>query len=432
MICMLVVLVMVIQRMRDPAMWQWLEPDRSVAHAHRPPDRVPPKHPAASPNEATAAEGQLAFNAEQSPRSDGSQPLADAAPAKKPVAESQSAEKESAEKESAEKESGQPHSSEEPSSPSPAAALDQAPEPNSPKSPEPEQPPPAERKVDPGPPPRLDNLDSQLTDEDSDEATEFAKNIQAITDGTKQIQKEEMWAYQQLVRWVLAQPLEVLERRSTAAPRYNWFAIHPEQRRGKLYSLDLDLRMSDLYQMPGQTPGENIYLVEAWGATTESRGRPFDVIIVDPPEGFPVKPNIRERVVFSGYFLKMQGYEPGSAKPGDKPLRAPLLIGRIEWKKIVPIGANRSDLIWLSAAGGLIALFLLVWLVRSIVQTRRGVAAVSSVTRARTPEAEVQDWLHQAYDPQNQPEPDEFASERPPLEDSDPEASGESPWRRDF
>ena len=80
--------------------------------------------------------------------------------------------------------------------------------------------------------------------------------------------------------------------------------------------------------------GENDYgvkLYEVWGVTPESRSRLYDLIVVDYPKEMPQGYDIRENVRFAGYFLKLQGYEPAGARPGQRPEKAPLLIGRLEW-----------------------------------------------------------------------------------------------------
>ncbi len=44
------------------------------------------------------------------------------------------------------------------------------------------------------------------------------------------------------------------------------------------------------------------------------------------PKGFPIGPNVSERVVFNGYFLKIMKYQAGDVARG-----APVLVGRIGW-----------------------------------------------------------------------------------------------------
>ena len=47
-----------------------------------------------------------------------------------------------------------------------------------------------------------------------------------------------------------------------------------------------------------------------------------------------------------GYFFKMQGYQPGSAKPNDRATTAPLLIGRIKWLPAAIPRRKASDWKW--------------------------------------------------------------------------------------
>jgi hypothetical protein len=83
-----------------------------------------------------------------------------------------------------------------------------------------------------------------------------------------------------------------------------------------------------------------ILLHEAFGTTAESRGRLYVLIIVDYPKGMPTGHDIYARARFAGYFLKLQGYEAGGARPGDRPEKTPLLIGRLEW---LPARTPRTD-----------------------------------------------------------------------------------------
>ena len=109
-----------------------------------------------------------------------------------------------------------------------------------------------------------------------------------------------------------------------------WYADlygEADKYRGQLVALDLNVRLvNDLGSMHFGFP-----LHELWGATEESRGRLYDAIVLDYPAEMPDRGFVHEKVRFAGYFLKLQGYEPATAKPGQRPDRAPLLIGRLEW-----------------------------------------------------------------------------------------------------
>jgi hypothetical protein len=73
------------------------------------------------------------------------------------------------------------------------------------------------------------------------------------------------------------------------------------------------------------------WLYEAWIITPETTRLPFVCVFEEPPEGFPIGPNVSERVVFNGYFLKIMKYQAGDTARG-----APVLVGRIGWTPSEP------------------------------------------------------------------------------------------------
>jgi hypothetical protein len=68
------------------------------------------------------------------------------------------------------------------------------------------------------------------------------------------------------------------------------------------------------------------WLYEAWVITPEASRVPYVCVFEDAPEGLPISPNISERVVFNGYFLKVMKYQAGDVSRG-----APVLVGRVGW-----------------------------------------------------------------------------------------------------
>ncbi len=104
------------------------------------------------------------------------------------------------------------------------------------------------------------------------------------------------------------------------------------------------------------------WLYEAWTITPEDRRFPYVCVFEDVPKGFPISPNISERVVFDGYFLKIMAYEAGDVARG-----APVLIGRIGWdpreSSSVADQGMGSTLKWtLIALGAMFFISLLRWL----------------------------------------------------------------------
>ncbi len=93
-------------------------------------------------------------------------------------------------------------------------------------------------------------------------------------------------------------------------------------------------------------------------------------MVVDYPKDMPVGPSIREKARFAGYFLKLQGYESGVAKPGQRPETAPLLIGRLEWEPTMAAiqPDNTQELKWGAAA---VAVIAAAWLLQFLYFKRR-------------------------------------------------------------
>jgi hypothetical protein len=181
------------------------------------------------------------------------------------------------------------------------------------------------------------------TDEDPEEAETAREEFQALTDGTLKLGPEEMEPYDRIVEWVKNQSFARLYQRATKGLRYSNLYDDPERHRGQVVALDLEIELAS-------DAGKNRYgvpLYEAWGASDESSGRLYSLIVVDFPKGMPVGHRIHEHAKFAGYFLKLQGYEPGAAKPGQRPEKAPLLIGRLEWDPIVaPPADNTTEWLW--------------------------------------------------------------------------------------
>jgi hypothetical protein len=85
------------------------------------------------------------------------------------------------------------------------------------------------------------------------------------------------------------------------------------------------------------------WLYEAWIITPETTRAPYVCVFEDAPEGFPIGPNVSERVVFNGYFLKIMKYQAGDTIRG-----APLLVGKIGWQpgEPAPAPGENSLLRW--------------------------------------------------------------------------------------
>jgi hypothetical protein len=214
------------------------------------------------------------------------------------------------------------------------------------------------------------------TDQDPEEAETAREEFQALTDGTLKLGPEEMEPYDRLVEWVKNQSFAQLSARAKKGLRYSNLYDDPDRHRGELVALDVEIRLAS-------DAGKNRYgvpLYEAWGATNESRGRLYALIIEDYPKGMPAGDSICEKARFVGYFLKLQGYEPATAKPGQKPEKAPLLIGRVQWEPVVAprVDTTREWLWGLPLLAMVLAVFVFQWAYFKWFRRRPAVRPVTS------------------------------------------------------
>jgi len=183
------------------------------------------------------------------------------------------------------------------------------------------------------------------TDLDGEEQAEVEEQFQALSDFSLGMAPEEMPAYWRMFRWTNRQTFEQMRQRAEQKPLFNQFVQFRDKHRGKLFRLDLTVRQVLAY--PAAKNSADVKEVfEISGTTEQSQAWYYMVLTSDLPSGMP-RGKINERATFVGYFLKVQGYQPGGASPNDKPLPAPLLIGRLQWRP-APTAAPQSDweLVW--------------------------------------------------------------------------------------
>src|SRR5262245_50566453 len=201
-----------------------------------------------------------------------------------------------------------------------------------------------------------ENVTPGSIDIDPTELSVAKEQFQAITDNTLALGREEMPAYWRLFNWVEHQSLDDLSQRADRSAVLNQFLQTPEEQRGKLFQLKLNVRRILSYDAPANSAGiGRVY--EIWGWTTESKAWLYVVLTAHLPPGMPVGADVNESVNFAGYFLKDQGYHATGAGPQDKPLAAPLLIGRISWNPSPTQVATNADGGWTQ---GLIVFVILI------------------------------------------------------------------------
>lgn len=231
------------------------------------------------------------------------------------------------------------------------------------------------------------------TDEDYEQAEEARQEFQAVTDGTLTLGPEEMEPYDRLVFWVENQPFERLHRRARSDLLFTNFHDEPNKYRGQLANLDLNIRRI----LDAGKNRDGVQLYEVWGFTKESRDRLYVAIVVDLPKGMPIGPSVYEKARLSGYFFKLQGFHAAGAKPGDVPDKAPLLIGRLDWKPTAaatpPIN-TMEEWLWGLSLMAAVGLVVLAWFV--VVKLRKPVARPSIRNAGGEAAVPIETWLEQS------------------------------------
>jgi hypothetical protein len=229
------------------------------------------------------------------------------------------------------------------------------------------------------------------TDEDEEEAEVAKGDFQALSDDTLGLNSLEMFSYNRLVSWVKSQTFARLWARAKKNLAYTYLYDDAQGHRGALVALDVEIRLV-------RDAGKNdagVPLFEASATTPQSGNHLYELIIVDFPAKMPVNAYIREKARFAGYFLKVQGYQSGIAKPGGPPERAPLLIGRLDWKPTAAPAATVvvQDWMWVVAV---LAILLAAWGARFVFWRReKPTAGRNTLTPPADGVIPVEAWLEQ-------------------------------------
>ncbi|MGN6137184.1 MAG: hypothetical protein ACTHOU_22085 [Aureliella sp.] len=173
-----------------------------------------------------------------------------------------------------------------------------------------------------------DNAQASESDEQARQAR-IKELLSLVSDNTLFNHKRENPAYFALLKEVLRQTPEQLRSQARDNPRFNDFYRKPAEHRGEVVHLVLNLRRIlpiDIH-IENEAGVKRIY--ELWGWTDEAKAFMYCCITPELPPGLPSEGDVDERIEVTGYFFKMQAYQPGDAAPNARNLVAPVVIGRI-------------------------------------------------------------------------------------------------------
>jgi hypothetical protein len=210
--------------------------------------------------------------------------------------------------------------------------------------------------------------------------------FESVTDRTP-IGLRDMAAYDLLLKRAREVSAAELARKSHGDLFFTDLWERPEHYRGVPVHLLGTARRVHSYESNLSPKGR---LYEAWISTHESQGYPYVCIFEDLPEGMPVGPDLAERVVFNGYFLKEMRYLAGK----EVQRAAPVLIGKIGWTPGHSAGKRDSSVFWMAL---IVAILFVISLFRWIIGLRRSLARrslASSLIRRPTDEIAPDDLAH--------------------------------------
>jgi hypothetical protein len=185
-----------------------------------------------------------------------------------------------------------------------------------------------------------------------------------------------------------------MEKRARTNVTFNDLMLSPDEYRGKLVAMNLRARMIRKYDDPSVF---DVPLYEVWGFTRDSGAWLYDAMVIDLPPGLKEGAEVNQDVRIVGYFFKLQGYYPRKAKPGARPERAPVLIGRMIWPEspMTPAATSAADWPWAWVLLGIFLVLFGVWLVYLVLR-RRGKPSMSATPSRRAGAMALEEWFDHA------------------------------------
>jgi hypothetical protein len=269
------------------------------------------------------------------------------------------------------------------------------------------------RGEDPAPPPPA------RAGEQEAPAPRPSRTFKAVQDKAR-MAEEDSPALAELLAWAREASPEDWKAQARTDVLYTHLWDQPARYRGAVIRLDGTALRSLTYDV-GSDVSPRGKLYEVWLTTPESHKFPYAVVLEDLPKGFPIGPDISERVRVEGYFLKLLGYQAG-----DVPRAAPLLVGRLTWIRSPGSASSQflnSPSAWTLAPLGLLAIYVAYRLVTSISRLRSGARPARRGRRTEdVPPEQVSTFLEELASPEGTPGRDDDGpgSPRPPEEAGSP------------
>jgi hypothetical protein len=214
-------------------------------------------------------------------------------------------------------------------------------------------------------------------DENAEQQKTFRRRAEAILDKSLTIHRFEMPAYWQVMDWVESQSLADLQARSLPQLPFQDYILHSGKNRGRPVRVALEIRQAQSIDVKDPN-GKQRKVYELWGMPTDLSRYWYVVVAPELPRGFPLGRNLGVTTTVYGYYFKLQGYHQLDAKPGARPLFAPLIIGRVAPVTVAaapPPSYNPLSGIILAVGGVLLVVVVAGWVIAARRKTGTRTAA---------------------------------------------------------
>lgn len=158
----------------------------------------------------------------------------------------------------------------------------------------------------------------------------FRDELSLVKDRTLELRPQEMGAYWRLMREQRKRSYEDLRKQARSSQSLASYFQDPDSVRGALVSHSMTVRRVLTYKAAFEKGEEPTTIYEIWGSTERAKNWLFVLVASELPAGFNEKTILKKRVTMVGYFMKLQGYHPAAGKSSDRPLAAPLILGKLK------------------------------------------------------------------------------------------------------
>ncbi len=179
-------------------------------------------------------------------------------------------------------------------------------------------------------------VDSEVVQDPSENSIPFADDmafrdeLSLVKDRSLELRPQEMGAYWRLMREQRKRSYEELRMQARSGQSLSTYFQDPDSVRGALVSHQMTVRRVLTYKAAFEKGEEPTTIYEIWGSTERAKNWLFVLVASELPPGFDDKTIVKKRVTMVGYFLKLQGYHPAAGKSSDRPLAAPLILGKLK------------------------------------------------------------------------------------------------------